>query len=450
MVGSSQLLDELSRLVKRSPADGTSICAQGQGRHVMRFAYGTIHQVLFQEHLTVTIKAVLGKRVGVASTDTFERASLNRTLAAALALARHAPNQPSLSPLPAAHQLLTTEDRDDATAQAGPEAVLPAIKRVFQLCQGAGASLAGSCALGEDELAVVNSSGVACYAASTLTGAKLVTMYRKLSGFASLVERRLSRLNFDDLLETSLAQCLHRQAPVTLPLGTYEVILEPEAVAELLMWLGSIAFGAKSFHEKTSCVAGRLGEQVMDRRITILDDGTRPEGLRMLFDFEGVPKRRVPLIERGTAAGLVYDSTYGHLYGQTSTGHGLPPDDVEGPQPLHLFLEPGSVPREELIRRCERGILIPRFHYVNGLLNPPEALMTGLTREGAWLIEDGKRKAPITTLRFTHSLVDALRHVVAISKERRRVADPMQESGCAVVPTLHLARLRFTGRSEDA
>lgn len=450
MIGSTRLLEELTRLAARSKADGTSICAQGQGRHVLRFAYGTVHQVLFQEHITVTIKAVLGKRVGVASTDTFDRASLNRTLAAAVALARHSPNHPSLPPLPASHQLLTTEDHDAATAQAGPEAFLPSLKRLFHLCQGAGASLAGSCAVGEDELAVVNSAGVACYAASTLTGAKLVTMYRKLSGFSSRVERQVSRLNLEALLETSLGQCLHRQAPITLPLGTYEVILEPEAVAELLMWLGSIAFGAKSFHEKSSCISGRIGEQVMDKRITILDDGAHPDGLRMLFDFEGVPKRRVPLINRGTAAGLVYDTTYGHLYGQASTGHGLPPDDVEGPQPLHMFLEPGTASRDELIRGCERGVLIPRFHYVNGLLNPPEALMTGLTREGAWLIERGRRKAPVTTLRFTHSLLDALRHVVAISKERHRVADPMQESGCAVVPALHLARFKFTGRSEDA
>ena len=125
------------------------------------------------------------------------------------------------------------------------------------------------------------------------------------------------------------------------------------------------------------------------------------------------------------------------------------PDDVEGPVPSHLFLAPGTVRREELIRTCKRGILIPRFHYVSGLLNPREALMTGLTREGACMIEDGKPGSPIATMRFTQSVLEALNHVVGMSKERQLIADPSQDGGCAVMPTLRLAKFRFTGRSED-
>ena len=187
----------------------------------------------------------------------------------------------------------------------------------------------------------------------------------------------------------------------------------------------------------------------MGRAITIADDATHPEGLRQPFDFEGVPTQPVTLIHRGTARGIVYDTTYGHLYGHPSTGHAPPPDEVEGPLPSHLVMEAGTLRHDALIRNCQRGVLIPRFHYVNGLLNPREALMTGLTREGAFLIEDGKLKAPIRTMRFTHSVLEAFRHVVGISKERRLLADPTQEVGCAVMPTLHLAKFRLTGRSED-
>ena len=237
---------------------------------------------------------------------------------------------------------------------------------------------------------------------------------------------------------------------MTLPLGTYEVILEPEAVAELMEWLGSIAFGAKSVEKRTSFLAGRMGEQVMDRRVTILDHGNEPRSLRLPFDFEGTPKQQVLLIDRGQAAGIVYDAAYGQRFGHPSTGHGMSADDVEGPMPLHLAMLPGTTSTAQMVRACSRGLLIPRFHYVNGLLNPREALMTGLTREGTFLIEDGKLVAPVTTLRFTQSIVEALRHVAGISKERRLVADPSAGLGCALMPTVHLKRFHFTGRSESA
>jgi predicted Zn-dependent protease len=127
----------------------------------------------------------------------------------------------------------------------------------------------------------------------------------------------------------------------------------------------------------------------------------------------------------------------------------MPHSDVEGPLPLHLGMLPGTTALADMIRSCRRGLLIPRFHYVNGLLNPREALMTGLTREGTFLIEHGKLTKPVTTLRFTQSLLEAFSRVLAVSRERQLVADPSQELGCAVVPALHLAAFHFTGRSAD-
>jgi predicted Zn-dependent protease len=127
----------------------------------------------------------------------------------------------------------------------------------------------------------------------------------------------------------------------------------------------------------------------------------------------------------------------------------MTPDETEGPLPLNLAIAPGRLRVSEMIRRCKRGLLIPRFHYVNGLLNPREALMTGLTREGAFLIEDGKLVAPVTKMRFTQSLLEAFSHVRGVSSERRLVADPSQGFGSALMPTLHLAKFQFTGRSEE-
>ncbi|MBI3320895.1 MAG: TldD/PmbA family protein [Candidatus Omnitrophica bacterium] len=447
MIGESTLLTELSRVVKHTRADGISACAHARTRRVFRFAYEGIHQCLIQESVTVVLKVIQDHRVGVASVDTLEPRSLARCARAALTIARHCPIQRELPELPSRHRITLKADYVPATASVRPAQSTASIKQLVQLTKGAGAMLAGSLVTGADELAVVNSSGVACSAASTVAGAKLVTMYRGLSGYASGVHRDLAQLDLEALLKRSLSQSLHRRDPVTLPLGTYEVILEPEAVAELVTWLGSIAFGAKSMEERTSCLAGRMGELLMDAGITIADDGNDPMGLRLPFDCEGTPKQRVLLIDRGRASGIVYDTAYGARFGHPSTGHAMPPDDVEGPLPLHLVMAPGRKRVADMIRACRRGLLIPRFHYVNGLLNPREALMTGLTREGTFLIEDGAVTAPVKTMRFTQSILEALTRVRGVSSERRLVADPSQELGCAVMPTLHLAMLKFTGRS---
>lgn len=449
MIGQAKLLAALNGLAKRTKADGVSVCAHAKTRRVFRFAYGAIHQDLVQESVGVTAKVIRDGRVGIASTETLEPQSLARCAKAATEIARHSPVQRDLPALPSGYRLTTTADYAAATARVSASALVMSLKRLVHLCQGAGAALAGSLATGEDEFAVVNSAGVVCYAASTVSGAKLVTMFGPLSGYASGVHRDVTKLGLEPLLKRSLSQSLHRQEPAALPVGPYEVILEPEAVAELVTWLGYTAFGAKSMEERTSFLAGRMGERVMDPQITIYDDGGEAASLRLPFDFEGTPKRRVVLIDRGTAAGIVYDATYGNRFGQASTGHAMPPDEVDGPLPLHLGMAPGRATLAAMIRSCKRGLLIPRFHYVNGLLNPREALMTGLTREGTRLIERGKIATPVKTLRFTQSVLDAFSRVAGISAERRLVADPSQELGCAVMPALHLDAFRFTGRSEQ-
>ena len=447
MIGKTRLLGVLGALVKRSRADAISVCAHPTTRHVCRFAYEAIHQNLVQEDVDVVVKVIRGRRVGVASADTLDPRDLARCATAAMDIAAHSPAQQDLPELPSNHCVQTKADYAVVTTRVSPTTCVTAIKRLFHLCQGVGAQLAGSLVIGEDEVAVVNSAGVSSYAASTIAGAKLVTMYRSLSGFATGVHRRFDRLDLDGMLQRSLRQCLHRTSPVTLPLGTYEVILEPEAVAELLDWLGFIAFGAKSLQERTSFLTGRIGETIASRHLTIYDDGNEPQTLRMPFDYEGVPRQRVTLIDRGKAAGVVYDSIYGKRFGQPSTGHAMSPDDTDGPTPLHLAIAPGRTSVSTMIRSCKRGLLIPRFHYVNGLLNPREALMTGLLREGVFLIERGKRIAPVTTMRFTQSLLEAFRHVLGVSRERRLVADPSTGIGSTLTPTLHLAKFKFTGRS---
>ncbi|MBI3009564.1 MAG: TldD/PmbA family protein [Candidatus Omnitrophica bacterium] len=448
MIGSTRLLTSLSQLIKRTRADGISVSAHARTRQVFRFAYGSIHQDLIQEGITVTVKVIQNGCVGISSTDSLESGHLSRAVASAKQLAKHSPKQENLPPLPQRHRLATSEDHIRATAAVKPDECVSLLKRLYHLSQGAGAELAGSLMNGEEELAVCNSEGVRCYASSTVAAAKLVTIFQNLHGCASGTHRDIRQLDLEGLLKRSLKQSLHETKPVRPPLSSYEVILEPEAVAELMTWLSVIAFGAKSFQEHTSFLSGRIGDTLMSDSVTIMDDGNEPELLRLPFDFEGVPKQKVLLIDRGRAAGIVYDTQYGSRFGKSSTGHAMPADESEGPFPLNLVVAPGQSSLEAMIRSCKKGLFISRFHYVNGLLNPREALMTGLTREGAFLIEDGVLTFPIIAMRFTMSMLQAFSQVIAISKERRLVAEPSQEFGCVLAPAFHLKSLTFTGHSE--
>ncbi len=446
MIGASALFNALAR-VTRVKADAVSAVARAGGRRAFRFAHDAIHQDLAQETFDVTVSVLREGRVGIASTGSPTPAALKRCAETAADIATHAPQPDRLPAWPARSKIRSRVDDVRRTSALRPEACVAAIQHLMRACQGLGVELAGSLLLGEEEIAVANSRGTACYSASTVAGAKLVTLFGALSGFASGVHRDWEQLGLERLLQRSLRQSHRTATLVSPPLGEYEVILEPDAVADLLEWLGYTAFGAKALEERTSFLAGRIGERLMDPTLTIYDDGTEMSRLRLPFDFEGMPRQRVVLVDRGQAAGVVYDTAYGAKFGRSSTGHAALPGDTEGPLPMHLAIAPGRGSLEGMVRACKQGLLIPRFHYVNGLLNPREAVMTGLTREGACLIRNGRLAEPVTTLRFTQSIVEAFRHVLDISRERRLVADPSSGSGSALVPAVRLARFAFTGRS---
>ena len=308
--------------------------------------------------------------------------------------------------------------------------------------------LAGSIVLGESELSVVGSRGLTRYQPFTAGGLRLVATRDGASGFAAQSFRDISEMDPETLLRSAWTSCRMNGNLQTIPLGKYDVLLEPEAVAEILEWMGYIGFGAKQLQERTSFMAGRLGEKLMDRKISIVDDGSDPAGLAVPFDLEGVPKQRVPLIDKGRAAGVVTDSHYAKLAHRRSTGHALPYDEFEGPLPTNLLMEGGSTPRAQLLKKLGRGLWIRRFHYVNGLLDTHEALMTGLTRDGTFLVKNGAVTGAAKNLRFTQSMLEAFSKVAALSKERQRVADPAQGFSSVVVPAMIIRDFTFTGQTK--
>ena len=206
--------------------------------------------------------------------------------------------------------------------------------------------------------------------------------------------------------------------------------------------LGYLGFSAQAVQEDRSFV--EPGKRIGSEIVTITDDGFDPAGLPMSFDYEGVAKERVSLIEAGVCRDVVYDAQTAARAGRVSTGHGLPAPNPYGPFPLNMAMTAGDTPREDLFGGLERGLLVTRFHYTNPV-HPKLAIVTGMTRDGTFYVEDGRIKGPVRNLRFTQSYVDAMAGVVAVARERKTLKGFL---GGVVVPALRLEGWTFTGTTE--
>jgi predicted Zn-dependent protease len=225
--------------------------------------------------------------------------------------------------------------------------------------------------------------------------------------------------------------------------GEYPVVLDPYAVQDLLMMLNMTGMGANTVQEGRSWMNERMGKQIFSPTVSIWDDALDPNGLPMPFDFEGTPKQRVDIVRDGVVIGPVYDRATAKKDERESTGHGLPPS-ARGFSPLatNLFMVPGESSIDEMIRTTERGLYITRFHYTRPV-HPANCVVTGMTRDGVYWIEDGKIRYPVKNLRFTQSYVEALAEVEAVGKETRLLT--MMGIVAARVPALKLKYFSFTG-----
>jgi predicted Zn-dependent protease len=295
-----------------------------------------------------------------------------------------------------------------------------------------------------NELAVANSLGIWAYQQETTADANLVVMSESSSGWSGHVSLDVGDIDAETLARIAIDKALASRDPVALAPGVYPVILEENAVADIIGAFTYLAFGAQAFQEQRSFLSGRIGERVLGENISIWDDGLAPDGIPAAFDFEGVPKQRVDLIERGIARGVVYDSYYGGKEGKASTGHALPAGNTFGPIPWNVHMAPGSQTLQAMIESTERGLLVTRFWYTRPV-HYLTVTMTGMTRDGTFLIEDGRITRAVKNLRYTQSYVEAMNAVDMISATTR--LEPSIFGHCRV-PAVKIAQWNFTGSTE--
>ncbi|HEY4633228.1 MAG TPA: metallopeptidase TldD-related protein [Candidatus Limnocylindrales bacterium] len=229
---------------------------------------------------------------------------------------------------------------------------------------------------------------------------------------------------------------------VAVDAGDYPVVLEEYAVVDLLDMLGYLGFSALAVQEGRSFV--EIGKRIGSDLVTIVDDGRDGAGLPMAFDYEGVAKQRVSLVDAGICRGVVYDAQTGSRDGVTSTGHGLPAPNPYGPFPLNQVMAAGTATREDLVAGLDRGLLVTRFHYTNPV-HPKLAIVTGMTRDGTFLVEGGRIVAPVRNLRYTQSYLGALTGTVAVASQRKTLKGFL---GGVAVPAVRIDGWTFTGTTE--
>jgi PmbA protein len=448
MMGKDKILSQLNSVLAKSEADQTEAVYLGGESGLTRFANSTIHQNVSERNSRVYFRAVLGKKIGVASTNSFVPDDLKKALADAVEIAKNQRENPDFPGLPGKSDFAEVDTYSQETAAFGPMQRAKVAKSIFEKAARLDFTCAGSFANGYSEVAVANSNGVACYQPLTSAYLNLIVTGQNSSGFADQFTRQVERIDADHLADTAAKKCADSKNPQEVEPGEYQVILEPSALAELVEWMNYIGFGSKSFQEQTSFLSNRIGRKIMGENVTMYDDGTDPSGIAFPFDFEGVPKQKVMLIEKGIAKGVVYNSLHAHKEGKKSTGHALTPDNSEGAYAMNLFLAGGQSNLEKMIQSTEKGILVTRFHYINGLLDTTNAVLTGMTRDGTFWVQDGKIKHGIKNLRFTDSMLKAFSHVSQISQERKIVASWWDDVGCIVAPAMLIDKFKFTGKTE--
>jgi predicted Zn-dependent protease len=427
-------------------ADGVEVLVMHEWGGLTRFADSAIHQSTARENTGIKIRAVTGGRVGVVSANDLSPEGARTAATSALELARMAAPDPLFPGLAPRAEVTGRPDAFDGdTAATTPEDRAEGVAALVGAC-GDAFHAAGAFETIATEVAVCNTEGQFCY--GSMTQAQITTVVsggNGGAGFAEVTEPRVSALDPAAVGARAFDKARDSQSPRDLEPGRYEVVLEPAATATLLGFLAYLGFGGRAIAEGRSCFSGRIGEKLVSDRITIVDDALSPMTIGLPFDFEGTPKRRVDLVRGGVIEGGVHDRRSAAQAGTDSTGHALPPPNPMGALPLNLFLEPDDADLDEMIRATGRGLLVSRFHYSN-VVHPREAVITGMTRDGTWLIEDGQIRHPVKNFRFTQSIIEALRDVELVGRDTELASEFFFSS--SRVPPLKISSFQFTGRSD--
>jgi predicted Zn-dependent protease len=434
-----------ARTLERSRADACAVRISGAERTNLRFARNMATTNGFRSETSVTVTSWFGERSGSAAIASLEDEALDRAAARSEALARLAPPDPEYMPLLGPQRYAPGAGYHAPTAALPAGALADAAGAAAICAEEAGLDGSGFAEAGARFQALANSAGLKAFERRTSAGITISARRRseshgpgQWSGWAGASAVDFHSLNAEAAAGRAVDKASAKGEAIDLDPGVYTVILEPAATAELVQWLLR-HMDARPADEGHSFLSRKgdgtaLGEKIFDERVTIYSDPADPAAPGEIFGHEGLPCQRTLWVENGVARSLWRSRFWARKTGRAPT-----------PPARDLVMTGGPVSTDEMIASVKRGVLVTRLWYAN-VVDPSTLLLTGLTRDGNFLIENGRIVGPARNLRFNESVVAALNNVEAIGPAVR-TADVFGLQAGVVAPTLLVKRFRFSSHA---
>jgi len=455
MLTQEQAGDIFDRIRKLSSADEVEVLFSGGHFALTRFANNTIHQNVAEENHSVSVRTVFGKRTARASTNRFDDESLRQVVRASESLAKVQHPDPDLLPMPdtrEAGESRTVPSRHFAqTAAITPELRADGVSKIVGVADKHKLTTAGVFSSNDFCEGIFNSRGLSRWHTQTSAEISITMLAADSSGWQKSNSPDITNLDPLKLAEAAARKAIETAHPREIPAGRITVILEPAAVLDIvgfMFW----DYSGMAILDQRSFLTGRIGTKLFGDNVTIWDDVAHPLQAGSPFDGEGVARRRVPLIENGIVRRVVYArataermkcSEYKDKVGPIEpTGHGFALPNEMGEMPLNIVFAPmsGSQTIQQMIASTERGILVTRLWYIREV-EPFEKMLTGMTRDGTFYVENGKVLGGVRNFRFNESLIHMLSNVEAMSVPVRSCGE---ESFDMVVPAMKVKDFNFT------
>lgn len=433
------LVQTVIRLGKAAGAEETEVHLDETLDALTRFANNGIHQNVAEHELVVSVRTVLNGKTARVTTNKLDEDSLGAAVESSLSLGQSQPKTPHLLPMPGKQRYPGVRRFAKATAGLNAAERAHAVRKACDLAVKEGQVAAGIFVSGQMQSAVGNSRGL--FAAYRQTRAEFsITMQQE--GATSWAKGNAADVR--DLDPQFLAQRASKKArmavnPIELAPKSYTVILEPAAVLDLVGFL-FYDFSATAVEDKRSCLNDRMGKPLFGKNISVWDDAYHPDQLGAPFDGEGMPRQRVLLVDKGVPRNLVYSRATAKREKKKPTGHGFTLPNEYGEAPMNLVFSGGKSSIEEMITSTEHGLLVTRLWYIREV-DPYEKVMTGMTRDGLFRVENGKVTTAARNFRFNQSILEMLRNVEMMSPAVRATGEEAFEM---VVPAMKIKGFQFT------
>jgi PmbA protein len=434
-----RVVENILRLAQSAGAKEAEVHVDETESSLTRFANNAIHQNVAEHGLHVSIRTVVDGRTARATTNRLDENSLRDAIQASMSLAQSQPKDPGLLPLLGKQAYRKVNRFVPATAALTPEERARAVRKACDLAIDNGQVAAGIFSSSQTQSAVGNSRGL--FAAYRDTHATFSITMQQDPAASWAKANAASVRDIDPLALAKRASDKARMAADTRAIdpGRFTVILEPAAVLDLVGFL-FYDFAATAVADKRSCFNDRLGKPLFSKDITISDDVYHPLQLGAPFDGEGMPRKRVLLVDKGVPNNLVYSRRSAKAAGEKPTGHGFALPNEYGEAPMNLVVSGGDSSVEKMIASTDRGLLVTRLWYIREV-DPYEKVMTGMTRDGLFLVEKGRVTSAVRNFRFNQSILEMLRNVELLSPAVRATGEEAFEM---VVPAMKVRDFHFS------